>query len=60
MFSDERAVEVDGRSFFVHEKSVRNVKDDESGEVLVTIVEREGHQLAVLPTNMRDSIPLGT
>ena len=60
MFSDERAVEVSGQSFFVHEKSVRNVKEDRSGEVLVTIVETDGHKLAVLPTNMKDCVPLGT
>jgi hypothetical protein len=59
MFSDERAVEIDGRSFFVEEKSVRRVAADHSGEVLVTIVESDGHKWAVLPTNTRESIELG-
>jgi len=59
MFSDERTVEVSDQSFFVQVESTRNVQEDGIGEVLVTIVERDGHELAVLPTNMKDSVPLG-
>lgn len=59
MFSDEREVEVNDRSFFVHEKSVRNVTDDGRGEVEVTIVERDGQKWAVLPTNTRETVPVG-
>lgn len=59
MFSDERAIEISGQSFFVDEKSVRQVRADHSGEVLVTIVETDGHKWAVLPTSMRESVQLG-
>jgi hypothetical protein len=58
MFSNERTVEVLGRSFFVEEKSVRNVTDDQ-GELEVMIVEIDGREWAVIPTNTRDTIPLG-
>ena len=58
MFSDERTVEVEGRYFFVEEVSVRNVGADGWGELEVTIIERDGHRWAVLPTNYSDSVLL--
>ena len=60
MFSDERAVEVGGRSFFVDEKSVRNAQEDGRAEIEVLIVLREdGEKWAVLPTRFREAVPLG-
>lgn len=57
MFSDERTVEVNDRTFFVHEKSVRAVSGDR-GEVEVTVVERDGQKWAVLPTSTRETVPI--
>ena len=57
MFRDERVVEVSGRSFFVDEKSVR--KEQGHFEVLVTIIQTNGHKRAVLPTRLSESIELG-
>jgi hypothetical protein len=59
MFSDERTVEVEGRSFFVEPRSVRNTEPDGTGEVEVTIVRDGNREWAVLPTNYRDSVVLG-
>jgi hypothetical protein len=59
MFSDERTVEVGGRSFFVEEGAVRNVGPDGRGEVEVTVVERDGKRWAVIPTNTKESVLLG-
>ena len=57
MFSSEHTVEVKGRSFFVENKSVRNVKDND-GEVEVTIVKIGGREWAMLPTSTRETVPL--
>ena len=60
MFSDERAVEIGGRSFFVDEKSIRNAQPDGRAEVEVVILVREdGKRWAVLPTSSREAVPLG-
>lgn len=56
MFSDERVVEINDRTFFVNEKSVRSVEGRD--EVEVTIVERDGQKWAVLPTSAREMVPL--
>ena len=58
MFSDERLVEVNDRTFFVDEGSVRNVKEGH-GEVHVTVFEIDGKPWAMLPTNTRETVPLG-
>ena len=58
MFSDERTVEVRGRSFFVEKNVVRSEKNG-SGQVEVIIVEKNGEKWAVLPTPTRESIFYG-
>ncbi len=60
MFSDERAVELGGRSFFVDENAIRNEQADGRAEVEVRIVVREGgEKWAVLPTSSREAVLLG-
>ncbi len=55
MFSSERTVELGSRSFFVEERSVRNVRADGYGEIEVQILpQRDGRDLAVLPTEAKD------
>jgi hypothetical protein len=58
MFSDERAVELGERSFFVDEGAVRNVGQDGRAEVEVQLVERGGEKWAVLPTSSRETVLL--
>lgn len=58
MFSDERAVELCERSFFVEKKSIRHEQNDGRAEVEVLIVERAGKRWAVLPTNFRETVLL--
>lgn len=59
MFSDERTIEIAGRSYFVDERWVRNVAADGAGEVEVTIVRDDGCEWVVLPTSDRESFVLG-
>lgn len=58
MFSDERMVEVSGRSFFVDARNVRDSRDSDLGEVHVTVVDIDGEKWAIIPTSTRESIPL--
>ena len=59
MFSDERTVQIDGRSFFVDQQVVRNVDEKGLGEVEVMIVEEADQRWVVMPTNTRESFPIG-
>jgi hypothetical protein len=59
MFSDERVVEVSGRSFFVEVGAVRQTSGDE-GEVRVQIFDTNGKRRAVLPTRMSESVELSS
>ena len=57
MFSDERAVQVGKDSYFVDANVVRSGRDH-AGKLRVIVVEGAGgKKWAILPTNMRDSIP---
>ena len=61
MFSDERTVELGGRLFFVDEKSIRNETEDASAEVEVVVLEKpSGERWAVMPTNSRETVLLGS
>ena len=57
MFSDELVVELDERSFFVARDAVRGQAGDHA-EVLVTIVEIDGKEWALMPTSTKEAVPL--
>lgn len=57
MFSDELVVELGDRSFFVERSSVRN-RENDRGEIRVTIVEADGRKWAVVPTRTSESVLL--
>lgn len=58
MFSDELVVEINDRSFFVSRDAVRKRQGDR-GEILVTVVEADGKEWAVVPTSTSETVPLG-
>lgn len=61
MFSDEVAVTYPAttpwqKSVFVPRSCVRPTQSEELGEVLVTVVTRDGRRFAVLPSSQRDVV----